>query len=398
MTWWSRGGIQQPMASLPQGGRFIKGAFRGMEVKTLLFPLGERRTVLSSLEGFKEVSFVANHGVPEGLWDYLQDHGEQYHLWLCRELDVGSEEVAFLYTGADVERVATSQRSSGGLEVWAVVTAGVRGNAMRMGVDRATHGERGGRFYPLETVNILLFASARLTHGAMVRAVVTLTEAKTAAFQELDIRSTYTPLLNQATGTGTDGVILIPGDGPEISSTGGHTLMGELLASATKEAVQEAVRRQDGPGADRGVLERLKERGISLEGMLEAAMAMYVPDPSLGDRERVLPRLREELLKVLEDPNVGSLILAALALEDLARYGAIPSIGPERYGSDPVELLADELIGLQIAQYIGGSRALFEFTRWDRSKPGLIASLPPFLDDAIGGLLAGVMVRVCSQR
>ena len=375
----------------------VHHTFRGVPVKTLLVKLHEKRRVLSTLEGFREVAFVANHYSPEALWDYIQDHCDEYRRWLPEALGVPSEELTSLWTGVDLQNLAVASRSFEGLVVVVLVTAGVKSNAQRLGEDRAGHLERCGGFSRLHgTINVILLTNAHLTQGAMARSLITITEAKTAALEDLDVRSSYTPLENQATGTGTDNAIVVPGDGPEVSCVGGHTVAGELIARATKEGVQEAIRRQNGLFAGRGMVERLAERGISVEEMISTAISMYVPDPSMGTEEEVSERVRQELLRALEDPNVAALLLAALKLEEAGGRGAIPRVPADRYRSDPVELVADELLGLQIAQYIGGSRALFEFYRWDREKPGLIASLPPFLDDALGGLLAGVMVKVCS--
>ena len=375
----------------------VHHTFRGVPVKTLLVKLHEKRRVLSTLQGFREVTFVANHYCPEALWDYIQGHCDEYRRWLPEALGVPPGELTSLWTGVDLQNMAVASRSFEDLTVVVLVTAGVRSNAQRLGEDRAGHLERCGGFSRLHgTINVVLLTNASLTQGAMAMALITITEAKTAALEDLDVRSSYTPLENQATGTGTDNAIVVPGDGPRITCVGGHTVAGELIARATKEGVQEAIRRQNGLFAGRGMVERLAERGISLEEMVSTALSMYVPDPSIGTEEEVSERVRQELLRALEDPNVAVLLLAALKLEEAGGRGAIPRVPADRYRSDPVELVADELLGLQIAQYIGGSRALFEFYRWDREKPGLIASLPPFLDDALGGLLAGVMVKVCS--
>uniref|UniRef100_UPI002635B178 phosphatidylglycerophosphatase A n=1 Tax=Thermococcus sp. TaxID=35749 RepID=UPI002635B178 len=61
---------------------------------------------------------------------------------------------------------------------------------------------------------------------------------------------------------------------------------------------------------------------------------------------------------------------------------------------DPVNLVADELIGIDVAEYIGGKMALFNFFYYDTKKPGILAELPPFLDDAIGGFIAGCMTKL----
>ena len=94
------------------------------------------------------------------------------------------------------------------------------------------------------TVNIILITNANLTDGAMARSIITVTEAKTNAFQELDIRSTKHPEL-QATGTGTDNVIVVKGYGRGVRYTGGHTKIGEMIAKVVKRSVKEALIKQD---------------------------------------------------------------------------------------------------------------------------------------------------------
>ena len=163
---------------------------------------------------------------------------------------------------------------------------------------------------------------------------------------------------------------------------------GSPLGEGEEERFLEVVKESSGPE----VLLRLSHWGIDLDALVETAMVFYIPDPKFGD---IRERLFRELERAFLDPNIQALLLGALYLEEAASRGEISALRG-RYGDDPVELLADELIGLEIAQYLGGSRALFEFYRIDRSKPGLIGRLPPFLDDAIGGLLAGVLVKVCS--
>jgi phosphatidylglycerophosphatase A len=53
-------------------------------------------------------------------------------------------------------------------------------------------------------------------------------------------------------------------------------------------------------------------------------------------------------------------------------------------------LVADELLGMTIANYIAGAKGIFEFIRFDQAKPGILKNLGPIVNDAIGGLIAGV--------
>ncbi|MDD1705537.1 MAG: phosphatidylglycerophosphatase A, partial [Methanoregulaceae archaeon] len=58
-----------------------------------------------------------------------------------------------------------------------------------------------------------------------------------------------------------------------------------------------------------GIKERLRERGVTIDSMVSSAMLLYVPH-GLG-AEEAAHRVREKILKYLEDPNVASLLLGA---------------------------------------------------------------------------------------
>ena len=77
-------------------------------------------------------------------------------------------------------------------KVTAIVTAGINVNAVRVG-DPTTWHERAGTYFEVMsgTINILLHIDADLAPGALVNALVTCTEAKTAAVQELLAPSRY---------------------------------------------------------------------------------------------------------------------------------------------------------------------------------------------------------------
>jgi adenosylcobinamide amidohydrolase len=157
--------------------------------------------------------------------------------------------MATMATAADMDNLAVVTREFGPLTVIVLATAGAKTNAIRTGVDEGTYieGET-----PQGTINIMVLTNARLTDAAMARAIVTVTEGKTAALQDLKVPSTYSPSM-QATGTGTDSVIVVSGTtGPQASYTGGHSRIGELIGKATYAAVVESLGKQNGfflPGA-----------------------------------------------------------------------------------------------------------------------------------------------------
>ncbi|CAD5244236.1 alpha-ribazole phosphatase CobZ [Thermococcus camini] len=127
------------------------------------------------------------------------------------------------------------------------------------------------------------------------------------------------------------------------------------------------------------ILKKIESKGITLDSLLDTALELYIGE----EREKIQEELHELMLKYLSDINVQALILSALLLEENFTVEG-----------DPVNLVADELIGINIAEYIGGKMALFNFFYYDTRKPGILAELPPFLDDAIGGFIAGCMTRL----
>jgi alpha-ribazole phosphatase CobZ len=137
--------------------------------------------------------------------------------------------------------------------------------------------------------------------------------------------------------------------------------------------------------------QRLLEKGISIDDIVAAAMELYVSHGMPDDHASA--EIRRKLKKYLDDPNVSSLLVGAILLEDELFHKREDS----EIAEDPVFLLSDEIIGLAIAECIGGTYARFEFTRYDQKKPGILSKLGPFLDDAIAGLIAGCTSRLYSD-
>ncbi len=136
---------------------------------------------------------------------------------------------------------------------------------------------------------------------------------------------------------------------------------------------------------------RLEGKGIARKDIVAAAMELYVPHGIEADE--AARRLDEKIGKALDDPNISSLLLGAVLLEDELYVKRKDS----EIADDPVFLLSDEIIGMAIAEVIGGTYARFEFTRYDQKKPGILGILGPFLDDAVAGLIAGCTSRLYSE-
>jgi len=137
------------------------------------------------------------------------------------------------------------------------------------------------------------------------------------------------------------------------------------------------------------LLKYLEERGITLKDMVDTALELFVPHPGVETKEKAVELLREEFFEALSDVNVSCLEVACFRAEEDAESGLIPGLTKERFVGRP-GLVADELLGMSIANYIAGAKGIFEFIRFDQAKPGILKKLGPITNDAIGGLIAGV--------
>lgn len=137
------------------------------------------------------------------------------------------------------------------------------------------------------------------------------------------------------------------------------------------------------------MLEYLEKKGITLQNLIDTALEFFVPHPGVETEEKAAEMLREEFLDVLSDVNVATFEIMCFRAQEDAEAGLIPGLSRERFLGRP-GLVADELMGMTIASYIAGAKGIFEFTRFDQAKPGILKKLGPIANDAIGGLVAGV--------
>ncbi|MCD4743279.1 MAG: adenosylcobinamide amidohydrolase, partial [Desulfobacteraceae bacterium] len=224
--------------------------------RTLVIDLKTPMATLSTLEGQRDgIKTLVNHYTPPSNWLIDHDHGvDSIRKRICSALKLNQDKTSILITGADMNNLAVKKESFKALEVYAFVTAGINSNAMRMGKDK-------GRFYEPGTINIIIMSNMKMSKRAMTRAIITVTEAKTAALLDMDIRSSYENGEYRATGTGTDNVLIVEGKGNLIDNildnAGGHTKLGELIARAVYGGVQEAIARQNRITAQRNIFQRL---------------------------------------------------------------------------------------------------------------------------------------------
>lgn len=240
-------------------------------------------TVIIEFKGRREVlsSSVYNGGWRDDLQAVLNNHPtgdeeakslEEYLLkmqGLCVNLGYDPQKVSALGTGVSMQNVVIKTETTDDLQITTVVTAGAEGNPGRVG-DPAVFAGKTLRNPAAGTINIMLYFNAAVLPGTMARALVTATEAKTAALQELLLGSKYSSGL--ATGTGTDQILAVsyPDGKYLLNDCGKHTKPGEMLGRLVKAAVKEALKKQNGFDGRKmhDVFRRMERFGITKEAML----------------------------------------------------------------------------------------------------------------------------------
>ncbi len=288
--------------------------------KSVVVNFKEPMTILSTLDGWREdIRFIGNHYFPPQSWGLGHSHGlDALSSRTLSTLGLKKEDSSMLFTGADIDNLAVATVEYKEMKVTALVTAGVKGNAVRMAKDV-------GAYYELDapdetqkkkkpgTINTILLTNTTLSKRAMTRALISAVEAKSAALQDLDIRSSATPGINSATGTGTDNVLIVQGTGPEIDGTGGHTKMGELIARAVYEGVIEAVAKQNGITSRRSIFARLKDRKSNARQLSR----LYDCGSEQG----------REFEQLLLEEDYSGFLAAAFAISDQYERGLIVDLG-----------------------------------------------------------------------
>jgi adenosylcobinamide amidohydrolase len=327
---------------LLRGGRFL--------IAELLVPHRVLSTSCQQGGESESLRYILNHQSCEGAGHrereaYITGIGlEGYHDAVCREIGVDAQFAASMGTAANMNYAAICEQQDGNVRVTAVVTAGVQGNAACSG-DAAGWRETESGWDKIPpaggTINTLLFISHPLTRGALARAVITMTEAKSAALARLAVRSRYSKDL--ATGTGTDQyaiaapLISDTAGGKPFTSTGPHVKLGELIGVAVRDATSEALRWQNGlePSYTRSLFHALGTYGLNEATFFE-------------DIAPLLPAADFELLQknaksIFYEPLAAAAAYAIASILDRVRYGTLPAATAREALRQQAALLAANL-------------------------------------------------------
>ena len=273
----------------------------------------------------KDLEAVFNHQIsPEACEACHANGGVRTYLeGVAGLLSLNPARTTGLLTRAEMKNAAVVSESFRDLTVTAVVTAGIDKNGGRAG-DPASYYENGDSFEPVGgTINTILIINADLPEFAMTRAVMTATEAKAAALQQLMARSICSTGI--ATGSGTDMIALVanPGSPLRLTDAGKHAKLGELIGKTVIAATQAALERETGlsPTSQRDVLVRLSRFGVTVDDIWDSATVRYGEMiPKTLSKEKFVHCFREKS----RDANLVTLVSAVLHILDEATWNLLP--------------------------------------------------------------------------
>lgn len=152
---------------------------------------------------------------------------DTYFLHRARAEDMAAD--VGLLTAAEISRFAVQRQPVGQEEVCVVATAGLGNGESVLPPAPANHGR-----HRVGTINLLAVCPCPLAPTAMAEAISIVTQGRTAAVLDLDLR---TQDGRPVTGTGTDCIVIAaPMTGPMAHHCGLHTDLGRALGEAAYQA------------------------------------------------------------------------------------------------------------------------------------------------------------------
>lgn len=247
-------------------------------------------------------------------------------------------------------------------------------------------------------INHVLYIDKTLSPGMLLKIYKTVVKAKAEFLRSLCLPRHIENILNKndflAVLANVAQTSLIDEDSVDIVNNDyeDDQFVFEELATSIEEAViiscEDAIEKL---GLSFGILDYFVSEGILLGDLVEAGLALVA---GVEVTEEISEKLEAQILKSLCDINVIALLMAAIRTEDDFTGGRIREVD---VSDDPAYLYTDEVLGLAISNQIAGTKATFNFKRYDEAKPGIIGGLGPMVDDIFAGLIAGCMSKIFEE-
>ena len=335
--------------------------------------------------GLTKANAIISIHVPEDRDEEIHKNPEELLKKAVVKMGLDPEKVVGMMTAADLRKVEVFDQRHQDTTLSTFVTAGIGVSAT---AGEATASKRNSpNVEKACTINIILLVDGDLTESCMVDAVKTVTEAKTVALRELDVRSRFSGDL--ASGTVTDTVVVAcTKRGKPVKYAGTATVLGEMIGKSVKESVKKAIQKQEKMMANRSLTQRLEERGIPLAN---AITLFSETRPKICTSSERFEQFREQIQQVLSDPNVASLVIAGLRLDDDVKNGLIP------VGMFDKSMVCG-ILQTAVMDCLCDKNVAKKYLKLDDTSLAAVDNLGPFTRSILAAIMSSLYSNMCGKH
>lgn len=233
-------------------------------------------------------------------------------------------------------------------------------------------------------ISHVIYLDKVLSPKDLLRIFKTVVNIKAKVLSDMDLPVHVQNILNTDDFLAVLANVDVSGDGLDINNAEFDDVDVDEFKVNLEEAVEITLEDAfEKIGLTFGILDFLVAEGILIGDLVEAGLELLDDDAQdLNDR------LESQIMKSLADINVSTILMAAIRLQqDLSGICMRELDGLNA-------LYSDEVFGMAVSNQIAGTKGVLNFNRYIGAKPGIIYGLPPILDDAFAGLIAGCVSKI----
>jgi len=233
-------------------------------------------------------------------------------------------------------------------------------------------------------ISHVIYLDKVLSPKDLLRILKTVVNIKAKVLSDMDLPVHVQNILNTDDFLAVLANVDVSGDGLDINNAEFDDVDVDEFKVNLEEAVEITLEDAfEKIGLTFGILDFLVAEGILIGDLVEAGLELLDDDAQdLNDR------LESQIMKSLADINVSAILMAAIRLQqDLSGICMRELDGLNA-------LYSDEVFGMAVSNQIAGTKGVLNFNRYIGAKPGIIYGLPPILDDAFAGLIAGCVSKI----
>jgi alpha-ribazole phosphatase CobZ len=231
-------------------------------------------------------------------------------------------------------------------------------------------------------ISTLLVVNKVLNQGILLKLILKLQQTVANVLWDLGVREDIQNKNN------LHSILIVCKGVDELEDLSEIRELEDLIQECVEKAISSAL---EDLGYPPSITQILSASGVEIDDLVVAGAELLV---GVDDSPELRANIEAQLIKSLQDINVISLVLAGIRVEDDYQYHRVRGVEVD---DDPAYLYADEVLGMAIANQIAGTKAIFNFKRYDEKKPGIISELGPMLDDVCAGLVAGCMSKIFEE-